>query len=236
MKDILAALQFLTIARRWRKVELSAAEIGSALFYFPLVGFALGLILAGLNSLLEPYLESEILATVDVTLLILMTGAVHLEEAQKVFDSLSRRSQPARASSGAPGVYGLLALLLIVLFKVRAIEVIGETRSLTLLLTPVLARWAPLMLVYESRPGVHDSACVAERVRSWQLVVATVLVLATADYFFGIAGLWVGLGLSLLALFGRLYVNRRSGGFYRDDLGLLIELSESLSFVLLASL
>ena len=236
MENILGALQFLTIARRYRKVEMSAAEIGSAIFYFPLVGFALGLILAGLNYLLEPYLESEILGTVDVTLLIHMTGAVHLEETQNAFELLSRRSQPARPSSGPPGIYGLLALLLIVLFKVRAIEVIGETRSLTLLLTPALARWAPLMLVYGSSPADHDSACVAERLRSWQLVVATVLVLAVAGYFIGIAGLWVGLSLSLLALSSRVYVNRRSGGFCRDDLGLLIELSESLSFVLLASL
>ena len=236
MKNIWAALQFLTIARRHRKVEMSAAEIGSAIFYFPLVGFALGLILAGLNYLLEPYLESEILGTVHVTILILMTGAVHLEETQRTFDLLSIRSQPGRAAGGSLGIYGLLALLLIVLFKIRAIEVIGETRSLTLLLTPALARWAPVMLVYGSSPAVNDSACIAEQVRSWQLVVATALILAVAGYFVGIAGLWVGLSLSLLALFSRIYVNRRSGGFCRDDLGLLIELSESLSFVLLASL
>jgi adenosylcobinamide-GDP ribazoletransferase len=236
MKNIVAALQFLTIARRYRKVEMSAAEIGSAIFYFPLAGFALGLILAGLNYWLEPYLESEILGTVHVTILILMTGAVHLEETQKVFDRLSIRSPLARASSGPSGVYGLLALLLIVLFKVRAIEVIGETRSVTLLLTPALARWAPLILVYGSSPAVNDSVCIAGQLRSWQLVVATALMLAVAGYFAGIAGLWVALGLSLLALFSRVYVNHRSGGFCRDDLGLLIELSESLSFVLLASL
>ncbi len=236
MKSILAALQFLTIARRYRRVELSAPDIGSGIFYFPLVGFALGLILAGLNYLLEPYLESEILGAVHVTILILMTGAVHLEETQKTFDRLSIRSQPAHASDGSLGIYGLLALLLIVLFKIRAIEVIGETRSLTLLITPALARWAPIMLVYGSSPAANDSACIAEQVRSWQLVAATALMLAVAGYFVGIAGLWVGLSLSLLALFSRIYVHRRSGGFCQDDLGPLIELSESLSFVLFASL
>jgi cobalamin synthase len=191
--------------------------------------------LAGLNYLLERYLESEILGTVHVTMLIVMTGAVHLEELQKSFDRLSAPSPFGRASGSPPGIYGLLAVLLVVLFKIRAIEVIGETRSLTLLIAPTLARWAPLMLVYGGS-AESNSARIAEQLKSWQFVIITALTLTAAGYFLGIAGLWVGLCLSLLALFTRLYVTRRSGGFDRDDLGLLIELGESLSFVLFASL
>ena len=236
MKNILAAFEFLTIARRYRKKQMILAEIGRGIFYFPLVGFVLGLILAGLNEALEPYLESEILGTVHVTILILMTGAAHLEETHKTFDRLSIGSQPERASGGSLGIYGLLALLLIVLFKIRAIEVIGETRSLSLLLTPALARWAPVMLVYGSSPAVDDSASIAAQVRSWQFALSTALTLTVAGYLAGMAGLWVGLGLSLLALFTRVFVHRRSGGLGQDDLGLLIELSETLGFVLFASL
>ena len=62
MKGIFAALQFLTVARRYRKSAMSPAEIGLGILYFPLVGLGLGLILAGLNYLLERYLESEILS------------------------------------------------------------------------------------------------------------------------------------------------------------------------------
>ncbi len=236
MKSIWAALQFLTIARRFRKVEMSASEIGRAIFYFPLVGLVLGLILAGLNEALEPYLESEILGTVHVTILILITGAVHLEETKKTFERLSIGSQAERAAGSSQGIYGLLALLLIVLFKVRAIEVIGETRSLSLLLTPVLARWAPLMLLYGGSSAGNDSASMTAQLRSWQFAVSTALTLTAAAYFAGTAGLWVGLSLSLLALFARMLVHRRSGGLGRDDLGLLIELSETLAFVLFASL
>jgi adenosylcobinamide-GDP ribazoletransferase len=234
MKGILAALQFLTVARRYRKAAMTPADIGSGILYFPFVGLGLGLILAGLNYLLEPYLESEILGTVHVMMLIIMTGAVHLEELQKSFDRLSEHSHIGRASESPLGIYGLLAVLLVVLFKIRAIEVIGETRSLTLLIAPTLARWAPLMLVY-GRSAESDSARIAEHLKSWQFVIITALTLAAAGYFLGIAGLWVGLCVSLLALFTRLYVTRRSGGFAQDDLGALIELGESLSFVLFAS-
>jgi adenosylcobinamide-GDP ribazoletransferase len=234
MKGIFAALQFLTVARRCRKSAMSPAEIGLGILYFPLVGLGLGLILAGLNYLLERYLESEILGTVHVTMLIIMTGAVHLQETQKTFDLLSERSHFGQTSEGPLGIYGLLAVLLVVLFKIRAIEVIGETRSLTLLITPTLARWAPLLLVYGGSAG--SDARIAKQLKGWQFVTISALTLTAAGYLVGIAGLWVGLCVSLLALFTRLYVIQRSGGFDQNDLGALIELSESLSFVLFASL
>jgi adenosylcobinamide-GDP ribazoletransferase len=235
MKGVLAALQFLTVAQRYRETAMSPAEIGSGIVYFPLVGLGLGVILAGFNYLLERYLESEILGTVHVTMLILMTGAVHLRETQKSFDRLSQHSRFDQTSEGPLGIYGLLAVLLVVLFKIRAIEVIGETRSLTLLITPVLARWAPLLLVYGGSVEGY-SARIAEQLKSWQFVIAAALTLTGAGYFLGIAGLWVGLCLSLLALFTRLYVSRRGGGFDQNDLGALIELGEGLSFVIFASL
>jgi adenosylcobinamide-GDP ribazoletransferase len=236
MKSIVSALEFLTIARRYRKTEMSAVEIGSGVFYFSLVGLVLGLILAGVNEVLEPYLESEILGTVHVTILILMTGAVHLEETQKTFNRLSIGLQSERAGGSSSGIYGLLALLLIVLFKIRAIEVIGETRSLSLLLAPALARWAPLLFVYGSSGADDDSAGITTQVKSWQVVIATVLTLTVASYFAGLTALWLGLSLSLFALLARAYVHRQRGGLCPDDLGPLIELSESLCFVLLASL
>jgi adenosylcobinamide-GDP ribazoletransferase len=236
MKSIVSALEFLTIARRYRKTEMSAVEIGSGVFYFSLVGLVLGLILAGVNEVLEPYLESEILGTVHVTILILMTGAVHLEQTQKTFNRLFIGARSERADGSSSGIYGLLALLLIVLFKIRAIEVIGETRSLSLLLTPALARWAPVLFLYGSSGADVGSTCIATQVRSWQVVVTTALTLTVASYFVGLAGLWLALSLSLFALLARVYVHRRSGGPCPDDLGPLIELSESLCFVLFASL
>jgi adenosylcobinamide-GDP ribazoletransferase len=235
MKAIYAALQFLTIARRYQKAAMKPSEIGSGILYFPLVGLALGLILAGLNYFLERYLESEILGTFHVMVLIIMTGAVHLEEMQKSFDLFSQRSNFRHASDTPLGIYGLLAVLLIVLFKIRALEVIGETRSLALLMTPPLARWAPLLLVYGGSAG-SDSVRIAEQLRSWQFIIITAVTLTAAGYLLGIAALWVGLSLSLLALVVRLYTTRTNGGFDQNALGSLIEIGESLSFVLFASL
>jgi adenosylcobinamide-GDP ribazoletransferase len=233
MEGILAALQFLTVARRYSRAAIKPTEIAAGVFYFPLIGLALGLILATINYFLERYLESEILGTVDVMVLIIMTGAVHLEQLRKSFDLLSNRSQVRPTPEPPFGIFGLLAVLFVVLLKIRAIEVIGETRLLTLIVVPILARWAPMMLLYEG--SAAGSGRIGEQLKSWQFILITAMTLSTAGYFLGVAGLWAGFCLSLLALAVRLYVAPGSAGFDQNAVGALIELGESVSFVLFAS-
>jgi len=237
MQSALAAVQLLTIAARFNGVSLSPQRLGSAALYFPLIGLLLGLIVAFLNRILEPYLTSEILAVVHMTALILMTGALHLEGTQKSFDTLPAGANLGGATGNATGIYGLLALLLVVLLKIRSVEVIGEDRSLSLLLSPVFARWSLVIFLYGSASVAQASIRpIADNVRGWHLFLTTAATLAFAVYLVGRIGLWVGFCLSLFALLSRSYLSRRRGGLTYDNFGAVIELSETLSFVLLASL
>src|SRR3972149_1073830 len=125
MKGILAAFKFLAGGGRFRQDQRST-ELSAAL-YFPLVGLVIGLGLVLLNRFLEPRLESELLAVVLIAIMILATQAVHLDGTLKTFAALA----PETAAGGADrpgGIYGMTAVLLIVLLKIRAVEVIGETR------------------------------------------------------------------------------------------------------------
>jgi len=233
MRSALSAFKFLTICGRFDADKLSPKQIGAGALFFPLVGLILGLVLALLNRLLEPYLESEILGVALITMLIVMTGASHLESTQQTFDALPGKPCGENKPSG---IYGFLAVLLIVLFKVRAAEVIGETRTLSLLVTPVLARWSPVMFLYGSTVTDPSARVVAENVRGWHLLVATIATLTFAVFMLGRTVLWIGLCLSILALFSRAYLHHRHGGITCDQLGALIELSETLSLTLFASL
>jgi len=234
MRSALSAFKFLTICGRFDADKLSPKQIGAGALFFPLVGLILGLVLALLNRLLEPYLESEILGVALITMLIVMTGASHLEGTQQTFDALPGKP---RGENKPSGIYGFLVVLLIVLFKVRAAEVIGETRTLSLLVTPVLARWSLVMFLYGSTAVADPSArVVAENVRGWHLLVATIATLTFAVFMVGRTILWIGLCLSLLALFSRAYLHHRHGGITCNQLGAVIELSETLSLTLFASL
>jgi adenosylcobinamide-GDP ribazoletransferase len=236
MQNALAAFKFLVLGERFTRDRAKAERVGLGSPYFPFVGLILGVVLAISNRVLEPYLESEILAVVLVTLLILMTRAAPLAGTQKTFD-ISSEPNSKTAADGPIGIYGLLAILLLILFKIRSIEVIGETRSLSLLLTPVFGRWSLVIFLYGSTSAIDDSARhIAENVRAWHLIIATAITLGVAVFFVGSMALWIGLCLSVFALLSRGYLHWRSIDITCNHFGALIELSETLSFALFASL
>jgi adenosylcobinamide-GDP ribazoletransferase len=235
MRSVVTALKFLTLGGRFDLAQVSPQQVSAAVPYFPLVGILLGLVLVVLNRLLDPHLESEMLGTLLVTALALLTGANHYEGLQNTFDTLSTKTRLGeRRGSGA---FGVLAIVVVVLLKIQALIVTGETRGLGLLLTPMFARWSLVIFLYGSASIAEGSARIlAVNVRAWHLVLTTVVVLSFAAFLIGRTALWIGLCLSLFALLARSYLRWRNGYISDDNLGATIELSETLSFILLASL
>jgi adenosylcobinamide-GDP ribazoletransferase len=232
MRAVLSAFKFLT--RRGRINQLSARQISAAIPYFPLVGVFFGAVLAFLNRLLDPYLESEILATLLVAILALLTGACHFDGLRSTFDASRGTEIPAQQR--ANGGFGVLAIVLVVLLKVQALIVSGEMRGVCLLLAPMFASWSVVVFLFGSSFMAEGSPrIVAANVRAWHLVLTTAFGLSFAAFFIGRTALWIGLCLSLFALLGRSYLRWRNGYINDDAIGAMIELSETLSFVLLAS-
>jgi cobalamin synthase len=236
MKSVLAAFRFLAVGDRFDETESKQEPSAPSALFFPLVGLVIGLGLAIVNRAVEPHLESELLAVVLTATMLLFTRAVHLDGTLQTFQTLTYG--PAFGESAQPThVQGWLVVLLVVLLKIRAIEVIGDTRTMSLLLTPVFARWSLVIFLYGAAPNAEDFvAAVARNVRGWQLLVTTIVTLALAVYLVGRTGLWVGLCVSLFALLTRSVLRRFHGATTYHNLGALIELSEALSFVLFASL
>lgn len=236
MKSALVAFKLLTVARRFDLPQENPEQIGAAIPYFSLVGILLGLVLVLLNRILDPRLESEILGAILIAVLALLTGALHYEGLQNTFDGLSRKIAH-RSDSERNQAFGILAIVFVVLFKVRAVEVIGEARSLGLLLTPLFARWCLVIFLYGSASFAEGTARIlADAVRAWHLALTTIVTLALAVFLVGRIALWIGLCLSLFALLSRGYLRRRNGYIDFNNLGAVIELSETLSFVLFTSL
>jgi adenosylcobinamide-GDP ribazoletransferase len=236
MKSAFAAFKFLTLASRFDRTQASPQQIGAAIPYFPLVGIFLGLVLVLLNRFLDPRLESEILGSLLIAFLALFTGAIHYQGLQNTFDALSVK--PGRGEeSRRSHALGVLAIVFVVLLKVRAVEVTGETRSLGLLLTPLFARWSLVIFLYGAASVAEGtSRILADNVKAWHLALTTVVTLALAAFLVGRTALWIGLCLSLFALLSRSYLRRRNDCIDSDNFGAVIELSETLSFVLFASL
>ena len=234
MKNALAAFKFLTLAGRFHRAQVSPEQVSTAILYFPLVGIFLGLVLVLLNRLLDPRLESEILGVLLIAVLALLTGAIHYEGMQNTFEALSVKQGEEK---GRSLTFGILAIVFVVLLKVRALEVTGEARSLGLLLTPLFGRWSLVIFLYGSAAFAEGTARIlADNVRAWHLALTTFLTLALATFLVGRTALWIGLYLSLFTLLGRTYLRKRNGCIGSDNFGAVVEISETLSFLLFASL
>jgi adenosylcobinamide-GDP ribazoletransferase len=231
MKSIVAAFKFLTIFSRLIHSQPTPALVGTASVLFPVVGVVIGVSLVLLTRALQNYLDAEILSTTIVAFLVLVTGGVHLEGLKKTFDAPALK-QPAAGSSSSSSAIGFLAIVFVILFKIRSLDILEERLTVALLLIPVMA-----VFIYGShRHSEGEAGIIAANVRFWHFVFATIATLAPATYFLGRTGLWIGLSLSILALFCRALFHKRTGALTTDNLGAVVEVSEALSLVLLATL
>jgi len=236
MQKILVAFEVLTFGMHHREVRVTPEQVGAAAVYFPLVGFGLGIVLNIVNRVMEPHLGSEILSVVLVATLVFMTAALHLRGLQKTFDVLAAQPSIAGHTSPSLGIPGVMAILFVVLIKIRSVEVIGETLGVSLLLTPVFARWGLVMFLYGSTGALDDIASiVTPHVKTWHMLVTSVATLTIAFSLAGRTALWIGLCVSLVALLGRYFLCRRHGGISYDNFGALIEMCEALAFLFFAS-
>lgn len=204
------------------------------MIYFPVVGLVLGLFLGLFNYLLASYLPPEILSMVLITSLIILTGGTHLEGVHHTFAESPVKFSPPQTNNNTVGV---IAVVMVILFKAAAIDSMDEKLALSLLLAPVLARWGLLIFAY----GYHDRCeetlrLIVEQLRFWHLAIATTGTLALTAYYLGRRGLWIALSLSLFVLAARTLIHRRDAILTQHNFGAIIELGETLTLILLASL
>jgi adenosylcobinamide-GDP ribazoletransferase len=235
VKRFTAASKYLTIWSRFSEIQPSPAALGAALIYFPVVGFALGLVLAFANYALAPYLPTEILSITLVMILVVLTGGLHFEALYLAFTFSDSKS--TLVDHGANGAMGTITLMIVLLFKAAALDSIDQKVTVSLLLAPLLARWSVLVFIFGYQERCEKVAqVIAQQLKPWHLLLATAGTLGLATYWLGRKGLWIALVLSLLALATRNLFYRARGMITSQHCGAIIELGETLSLILLASL
>ena len=235
MQGLSAAFKYLTLWGRSGANGPTPEAVGAAAIYFPLVGSVLGLLLAIVNYVLSLYLHSEILSILLIAILWAATGGKHIEGTKHTFDPMAPINYQSAGQRSQ--TLGFVAIFFVLLFKIGATNAIDERIALSLLLTPIAARWTLVLFIY----GYHDRCeetpkRIAESVKFWHLLSATAATLGLAVYLLGRKGLWLGLSLSVFAFLIRSLLHQRHTVLTHDHFGAVIELSEALSLILLASL
>jgi adenosylcobinamide-GDP ribazoletransferase len=235
LRAVRVALAFLTILpARSRDGAATEADVAAARYAFPVIGLAIGLVLATLSAALSYGRAAPLLAAfLLVAAWGALSGGLHLDGLADSGDGLFLWGDAERrlAAMRDPhvGSFGLLAIVLVVLGKFAALAtLVGRNRALALLGAAAVSRTLILVAAglapYARREGTGRTIVEATTVvDSLWSVVGT---LAFGAILAGEVGLLASV-LALLVAWGLTHLaTQKLGGVTGDILGAVVELSE----------
>ena len=238
MTSLRHSFGFLTI---FPVAPLKTPPTASSTAYFPLVGLALGGILAGLDLAARQVLPMPVVGALLLLALLITTRAIHIEGFLDSCDGLlggRNRTQRLRilrdSRVGAFAVVGGVGLLL--LKWALLVNAPIEVRTEMLVLFPCLSRFGMLSTMFAFRYVREQGLGTSFRIgRNWrQLALGFIIATAAAGVLMGVAGL-ILLTVSLAASLALgWWASRLIGGMTGDTYGAVNEVAE-VSVLLLAT-
>ena len=234
------AVQFLTIVPTPLRGKLREEGIGSSLACFPLVGLGIGAILVGLDYGLSFMLPFAVVNALLIVALVIVTGAHHLDgfvdTCDGVFAGKSAAERLAVMRDSRTGAFGVIGAVLLLLVKYAALSsTLGVLRMLTLLVMPILSRWAVVGAVFLF-PYARTSGlglAFKQRARWYWLVIATAIALVVTLGLLKLLGLLVVVSLALIIIGVGAYLRSRLEGLTGDNYGAINEIAEVAILVLI---
>lgn len=238
LDDLAGALQFLTI------LPLGTAERFDprrAMRFFPLAGMVIGAIVSAFDALAALVLPLPVVAALDVALLAMISGALHLDGLADTADGLMGSHDRTRAldimKDSRVGAMGVVAVVLVLVVKTVGLGAVSGQRGLALILVPALSRGAMMVamaaLPYARSGGGTGRAFFHPPVRAVDL--AAIVLPFGLSLFLGwrcILLTLVFVGVTALML---QFYRRRLGGVTGDLIGALGEVVEAALWVALAA-
>jgi adenosylcobinamide-GDP ribazoletransferase len=240
------AISFLTILPVLDRRPASDETVTASFAWFPIVGFLLGAALAGEDWLLTHVFAQVIRSVVIVISLTIVTGAVHLDGLADTADALGAGRNRDRAldilRDSRVGTFGASAIFFDLTLKILALSTLaGHRRYTALIVAPMLARWAMLLvawgLPYLREAGAGSTLLANENKqgssRTAFVAVFTIVVMLMLGEFHASALASVIAIAIVYAL--RLFYRRWLGGVTGDLIGAGGELVEIAVLIAMAS-
>jgi adenosylcobinamide-GDP ribazoletransferase len=232
------AVSFLTRAPVSPFGEVGPDAIARGVVYFPLVGAALGAIVAVTAMAASQVLPSAVSALVAVGVGAILTGALHLDGLADTADSYgshTREGALAIMRDHSLGTYGVVALVIDLGVRVATITVLLPRPSalVYLIVAGALSRAASaglgcLLPGARSEPGL---AGVLGGVGRGRAVLMIAIGVAIACLCIGWRGLFESATVGVVVIVWGLHCRRRLGGVTGDTLGAASEAAEVLVLV-----
>jgi adenosylcobinamide-GDP ribazoletransferase len=238
MRLFFTAFQFLTIIPLPFRLAYQDGDMGRSMRWFPLVGLALGILLAALHYCLLFIFPEQIVALLLVAALAAVSGALHLDGLADVFDGFGARGNRERfltvMKDSSTGAIGVVALVLDLLLKYQALlHLPAELKYGGIMVFPAAARYAQVLTTAGSKrardDGLGAQFIVAAGMK--EVLIATATMLTAAFFLLGITGIICCLVAATFAWLSRSYFHGRLGGVTGDIIGCTSELAEILALL-----
>ena len=229
----LAAIQFLTVIRLPRRLEVSLEDSGRSAGYFPVIGLFIGLILVSLNWIFNLILPPAVVNALLIAALVVISGALHLDGFVDTCDGLaSNKSVEDRwkiMHDSRAGSFGIIGVVLLLLVKYASLNSIpAPLMMIALIIMPVVSRWAMVYAIFAysyARPSGLGKAF--KQGTTWpRLTMATLITLAITVAL----AQWVGLAVMFLVwvmtVAAAAYFKVKFSGLTGDTYGAINELAE----------
>jgi adenosylcobinamide-GDP ribazoletransferase len=190
--------------------------------------------LVGLNALVE--------SSLLVVLLLALTGGLHADGLMDTCDAVFVHATPERRleimRDPRVGSFGVIGLASVLLLKVGAVDALaGATRAQVLLLTPVLGRWAIVLLATAFPPGrTTGLGAPVKAAASPKLFAVASAVPLAVSLAIGPAGVWLLAASGGTALLIGWWLCRVLPGLTGDCYGAACECVESVVLLLAGAL
>jgi len=240
MKYLTIAFHLLTTLPVRAPRNWGSGDSGRAASWYPFVGLVLGGLVAGVYFLSGSFFSPLVTGALSLTAWVALTGGLHLDGLADCCDGLLHASSPERRleimKDSRLGAFGGIGLMLVLILKVSALASLPSDRAIpVILLAASLGRWSILPAGFQplASPGGMGADFASGLQRS-SLVWGVLIPLGLAIYL-GLQGI-IALGLALLALFLLLrFVRARIGGVTGDVFGLVVEVTETLTLIVLSA-
>ncbi len=232
---------FLTVLPVARGLEMPPERLGRSMAFFPAVGLVIGLALLVLDWALGVFLPRAVLDCLLILVLVVATGALHLDGIADLVDGLAggkdREGVLRIMKDSRVGAVGAVGLVMVLLLKyLSLVNVPLEHKSAALLFMPATGRWIQVVLAAYCpyiRPGGGTGSAFVDNVGGRETLLASVTLLAAAVICFGVTGFFILVVLGLAALALIRYFEKRLGGVTGDVLGASTEIVEVFTLLLI---
>lgn len=239
MRSLLLAISFLTIAPVYGNRIAGDKEFANSLYYYPVVGFIIGIVLAGvsrLTELLGPGIAAEALI---LCTWVLLTGALHLDgvmdSADGLFSGRDKERKLEIMKDSRVGAMGAITLVIILLLKLAFLDgLLPGDKIRVLFLAPAVGRF---MMVYAicrypyARNVSGLGAAFGGEAGPVKLAVAALILLAGAWLAYAwtaLTALFITVGLGMVAA---AWIAKQLGGMTGDTFGALCESCETIFII-----